>query len=63
MKGFGLSFEELVVGGVGDHGGLSILFDAYLKEDRLRCRSRFLCGPAFPALVMIIDAAARNHRR
>jgi len=46
MKGFGFSFEELVVGGLGDHGGLSILFDAYLKEDRLRCRSRFLCGPA-----------------
>ena len=31
-KGFGFSLEELVAGGVGDHRGLSVFFDAYLFQ-------------------------------
>ena len=31
-KGFGFALEELVVGSVGDHGGLTILSDAHLFQ-------------------------------
>ena len=31
-KGFGFSLEEFVVGSVGDHGGLSVLPNAYLFQ-------------------------------
>jgi len=31
-KGFGFPLEELVLGGVGDHRGLSVFFDAYLLQ-------------------------------
>jgi hypothetical protein len=31
-KGLGLSLEELVVGGEGNHGAVSILFDDYLFQ-------------------------------
>ena len=31
-KGLGLSLEEVVVGGVGDHRGFAVLLDAYLLQ-------------------------------
>lgn len=31
-KSLGLSLEKLVVGGEGDHGAVSILFDSYLFQ-------------------------------
>jgi hypothetical protein len=31
-KGLGLSLEDLVVGGEGDHGGFAVFFDAYLFQ-------------------------------
>ena len=31
-KGLGLFLEELVLGAEGDHGGDSVLFDAYLLQ-------------------------------
>jgi hypothetical protein len=35
-EGFGFSFEEFVVGSVVDHGGLSVLPDAYLFQRQRR---------------------------
>ncbi|MEE9500869.1 MAG: hypothetical protein V3V48_02245, partial [Candidatus Aminicenantaceae bacterium] len=51
-EGFGFSLEELVVGSVGDHRGLSILLDAYLLQGQRggvlpsggRCTGRGLSG-------------------
>jgi len=35
-EGFDLSLEELVIGGVVDHGGLSVLLDTYLFQRQRR---------------------------
>jgi hypothetical protein len=35
-KGLGLSLEELILGSEGDHGGLSILLNAYLFQGERR---------------------------
>ncbi len=54
-KGFGFSFEDVTFGGVGDHRGLAVLFDAYLLQaDRHPFVDQFPCSRIFQIDISIL---------